>query len=84
MVNLLTNTIRQEQAPSALFGRVQGIVTAQSFTTIPVGRGIAATLIDPIGVPALLLSIGIFFALATAVLLVLPVFRNLNAADAVG
>ncbi len=79
MVNPLTTTIRQEQVPSALLGRVQGITTALSFTLIPLGRGGAAVLIDPIGLPTLFLSIGVLFALVTVVLLVMPVFRNLAA-----
>jgi MFS family permease len=82
MVNPLTNTIRQEQVPAALLGRVQGIVTALSFAFIPLGRGIAAVLIDPVGLPALFFSIGLLFALVTVVLLVMPVFRYLSAPDA--
>ncbi len=79
MVNPLTNTIRQEQVPSALLGRVQGIVTALSFAFIPLGRGIAAVLIDPVGLPTLFLGIGLLFTLATMVMLALPVFRDLSA-----
>ncbi|HEY8291364.1 MAG TPA: MFS transporter [Thermomicrobiales bacterium] len=81
MVNPLTNTIRQEQVPSALLGRVQGIVTARSFAFIPLGRGIAAVLIDPVGLPTLFLGIGLLFTLATIVMLVLPVFRDLSAPE---
>jgi len=82
MVNPLTTTIRQEQVPAALLGRVQGINMALSFALIPLGRGIGAVLVDPIGLPTLFLSIGVLFSLVTVVLLALPVFRNLNAPDA--
>ncbi len=82
MVNPLTTTMRQEQVPAALLGRVQGINMAMSFALIPLGRGIGAVLVDPIGLPTLFLGIGVLFALATVVLLALPVFRNLNAPDA--
>ncbi len=82
MVNPLTTTIRQEQAPAALLGRVQGINTASSFALIPFGRGIGAVLVDPIGLPRLFLSIGVLFALVTVVLLTVPIFRTLNAPDA--
>jgi hypothetical protein len=81
MVNPLTNTIRQEQVPSALLGRVQGIVTALSFAFIPLGRGIAAVLIDPIGLPAIFFSIGALFALVTVVMLALPIFRDLSTVE---
>ncbi|MGI8688617.1 MAG: MFS transporter [Thermomicrobiales bacterium] len=82
MVNPLTTTIRQEQVPAALLGRVQGINTAMSFALIPLGRGIGAVLVDPLGLPTLFLSIGVLFALVTVVMLALPVFRNLKAPDA--
>ena len=78
MVNPLTSTIRQEQVPPVLLGRVQGIVTALSFAFIPLGRGITAVLIDPIGLPMIFLTIGALFALITVVMLAMPVFRNLN------
>jgi len=81
MVNPLTTTIRQEQVPAALLGRVQGINTASSFALIPLGRGIGAVLVDPIGLPRLFLSIGVLFALVTIVMFTLPVFRMLNAPD---
>jgi len=81
MVNPLTTTIRQEQVPAALLGRVQGINMASSFALIPLGRGIGAVLVDPLGLPTLFLSIGALFALVTVVMLVLPVFRTLNAPD---
>jgi len=79
MVNPLTNTIRQERVPPALLGRVQGIVTALSFAFIPLGRAVAAVLIDPLGVSALFLGIGVLFAVATVVMLALPAFRHLSA-----
>ena len=81
MVNPLTTTIRQEHVPSALLGRVQGITTASSFALIPLGRGIGAVLVDPIGLPRLFLSIGVLFAFVTVVMLAAPVFRNLTAPD---
>ncbi len=82
MVNPLTTTIRQERVPPALLGRVQGITTALSFAFIPLGRGVAGVLIDPIGLRTLFLGIGALFALTTVVLLALPVFRDLNAPGA--
>lgn len=81
MVNPLANTIRQERVPPALLGRVQGIVTALSFAFIPLGRAVAAVLIDPLGVAALFLGIGVLFAVATVVMLALPAFRHLDAPD---
>ncbi len=82
MVNPLAATIRQERVPPALLGRVQGITTALSFAFIPLGRGVAGALIDPVGLPAIFLTIGALFALVTVVLLALPIFRDLSALDA--
>lgn len=81
MVNPVLSTIRQERVPSALLGRVQGITTALAFAFIPLGRGVAGVLIDPIGLRALFVGIGTFFALATMLLLVMPVFRDLHPPD---
>ena len=81
MVNPLTATIRQERVPPALLGRVQGITTALSFALIPLGRGVAGVLIDPIGLPAISLTLSALFVLVTVVLLALPVFRDLSAPD---
>jgi MFS family permease len=81
MVNPPTKTIQQEQVPSALLGRVQGIITALMFAFIPLGRGIAAVLIDPVGLPAIFLTIGVLFALVTVVMLALPVFRDLTTVE---
>lgn len=81
MVNPVLSTIRQERVPSAFLGRVQGITTALAFAFIPLGRGVAGVLIDPIGLRALFVGIGALFAFATMLLLVMPVFRDLRPPD---
>ncbi|MHB8645791.1 MAG: MFS transporter [Thermomicrobiales bacterium] len=77
-VNPLSATIRQERVPVALRGRVQGMGIAISFMMIPLGRGLAGLLIDPIGLRTIFLSIAGSFLLISLAVALAPIFRNME------
>jgi MFS family permease len=80
-VNPLSATITQERVPAALLGRVQGMRTAISFMMIPLGRGLAGLLIDPLGLRTIFLGIAAGFLLIALGVTLNPVFRHMRPAD---
>ncbi len=80
-VNPLSATIRQERVPVALRGRVQGMAIAISFMMIPLGRGLAGLLIDPIGLRTIFLTIAGSFLLVSLGVALAPIFHDMRAPD---
>ena len=80
-VNPLSATITQERVPVALRGRVQGMRVAISFMMIPLGRGVAGLLIDPVGLRAIFLTIAGCFLLVSLGAALAPAFRHMAAPD---
>jgi MFS family permease len=80
-VNPLSATITQERVPAALLGRVQGMRTAISFMMIPLGRGLAGLLVDPLGLRTIFLGIAAGFLLIALGVTLNPVFRHMRPAD---
>ncbi len=78
-VNPLSATITQERVPVALRGRVQGMRTAVSFMAIPLGRGLAGVLVDPVGLRAIFVTIAGSFLLVSLGTALAPAFRDLRA-----
>lgn len=77
-VNPLGATVTQERVPVTMRGRVQGMRTALSFMMIPLGRGIAGLLVEPVGLRAIFLFIAGSFVLISAGIAIAPVFRDLR------
>ncbi len=78
-VNPLSATITQERVPVALRGRVQGMRIAVSFMMIPLGRGLAGLLIDPVGLRTIFLTIAGSFLLVSLGAALAPAFRHMDA-----
>jgi MFS family permease len=80
-VNPLSTTITQERVPVALRGRVQGMRIAVSFMAIPLGRGLAGLLIDPVGLRTIFLTIASSFLLISLAAALAPIFHHMSAPD---
>ena len=80
-VNPLSATVLQERVPAALRGRVNGMRTAISFMAIPLGRGLAGLLIDPIGLRTIFLTIAVSFLFVSVGVALTPALHNMNAPD---
>ncbi len=81
-VNPLSATITQERVPVALRGRVQGMRVAVSFMMIPLGRGLAGLLVDPVGLRAIFLAIAGSFLLVSLAAALAPAFHDMGAPGA--
>lgn len=77
-VNPLSATVTQERVPVALRGRVNGLGYAISFLAIPLGRGIAGLLVEPVGLPAIFLFIAGSFLLISLGVALTPAFRAMQ------
>lgn len=77
-VNPLSATVMQERVPVALRGRVYGLRLAISFVTIPLGRGIAGLLVEPVGLPAIFLAIAAASLLIALSVALAPAFRAMQ------
>mgnify|MGYP001354396687 CR=1 FL=1 len=80
-VNPLSATITQERVPVTLRGRVQGMRIAISFMMIPLGRGLAGLLIDPVGLRTIFLTIAGSFLLVSLGVALTPIFHDMRAPD---
>jgi MFS family permease len=78
-INPLSATVTQERVPVFLRGRVTGMRTAISFMTIPLGRGLAGLLVDPLGLRTIFIAIACTFALMGVVIALAPAFRTMHA-----
>ncbi len=77
-VNPLSATVTQERVPVSLRGRVNGLRLAISFLAIPLGRGIAGLLVEPVGLPAIFLFIAGSFLLISLGVALTPAFRAMQ------
>jgi MFS family permease len=77
-LNPLIDTIKQEQVPANLRGRVFGAITAIAWLAIPLGMLIGGYLLDRFGLRVVLIGMAACYLAATVSMLFIPALREMD------